>query len=131
MKLKQLLEGVEYSVQQGSMETEISDFQYDSRKVEKNHLFVCVTGFQTDGHKYIPMALEKGATALLCEHAVENVPEDVTVIVTENNRIALAAAASNFYGAPSEKMNAIGVTESILSDSCKIILVTETTSCPV
>ncbi len=110
MKLKQLLEGLAYSVQQGSVETEILDFQYDSRKVEEKNLFVCVTGFQTDGHKYIPMALEKGAAALLCEHTVENVPEDVTVIVTENNRVALAVAASNFYGAPSEKMNTIGVT---------------------
>ena len=110
MKLKQLLEGVVYSVQQGSVDTEILDFQYDSRKVEKEHLFVCVTGFQTDGHKYIPMALEKGATALLCEHTVEDVPADVTVIVTENNRAALAVAAANYYGAPSEKMHTIGVT---------------------
>ena len=89
MNLKQLLEGISYEVQQGTADVEISDFQYDSRKVEKDGLFVCITGFQTDGHKYIPMALEKGAAALLCEHRVENVPEGVTVLVTKNNRIAL------------------------------------------
>ena len=72
MNLKQLLEGISYEVQQGTADVEISDFQYDSRKVEKDGLFVCITGFQTDGHKYIPMALEKGAVALLCEHRVEN-----------------------------------------------------------
>ena len=82
VKLKQLLEGISYEVQQGTAEMEISDFQYDSRKVEKDSLFVCITGFQTDGHKYIPMAVEKGAAALLCEHAVEGVPEDVTVVIT-------------------------------------------------
>ena len=80
VKLKQLLEGISYEVQQGTAELEISEIQYDSRKVEKDSLFVCITGFQTDGHKYIPMAVEKGAAALLCEHTVENVPENVTVI---------------------------------------------------
>ena len=103
MKLKQLLDGISYKVQQGTAELEISEIQYDSRKVETNSLFVCITGFQTDGHKYIPMAVEKGAAALLCEHEVENVPENVTVIVTENNRIALAVAAANFYGHPSRE----------------------------
>ena len=111
MKLKQLLEGISYEVQQGTVELEISDIQYDSRKVETDSLFVCITGFQTDGHKYIPMAVEKGAVALLCEHAVENVPENVTVIVTENNRKALAVASANFYGHPSREMNAIGGLE--------------------
>ena len=110
MKLKQLLEGISYEVQQGSIEAEISALQYDSRKVEKDSLFVCITGFQTDGHKYIPMAVEKGATALLCEHPVEGVPETVTVIITENNRVALAVASANFYGHPSKEMNTIGVT---------------------
>ena len=110
MNLKQLLEGISYEVQQGTADVEISDFQYDSRKVEKDGLFVCITGFQTDGHKYIPMALEKGAVALLCEHRVENVPEGVTVLVTENNRIALALLSDHFYGHPSAEMNVIGVT---------------------
>ena len=110
MKLKQLLEGISYKVQQGNAELEISEIQYDSRKVEKDSLFVCITGFQTDGHKYIPMAVEKGAAALLCEHEVENVPEGVTVIVTENNRKALAVVSANFYGHPSREMHAIGVT---------------------
>ena len=51
VKLKQLLEGISYEVQQGSAELEISDIQYDSRKVETNSLFVCITGFQTHGFK--------------------------------------------------------------------------------
>ena len=103
MNLKQLLEGISYEVQQGTADVEIFDFQYDSRKVEKDGLFVCITGFQTDGHKYIPMALEKGAVALLCEHRVENVPEGVTVLVTENNRIALALLSDHFYGHPPQR----------------------------
>ena len=61
MNLKQLLEGISYEVQQGTADVEISDFQYDSRKVEKDGLFVCITGFQTDGHKYIEKAAQSGA----------------------------------------------------------------------
>lgn len=110
MKLKELLQGLIYEIQQGTTELEISDIEYDSRKVEKGSVFVCITGFQTDGHNYIPMALEKGAAALLCEHPVEGVGEDVTVIVTENNRAALAQLSDNFYGHPSGEMRVIGVT---------------------
>ena len=110
VNLEQLLTGISYQVQQGTLDLEISDFQYDSRRVEKGSLFVCITGFRTDGHKYIPMALEQGAAALLCERRVENVPEGVTVIVTENNRRALALLSDCFYGHPSAEMNVIGVT---------------------
>ncbi len=110
MKLKQLLTGISYEVQQGSDEIELSDFQYDSRKIEKDSLFVAITGFQTDGHKYIPMAVEKGAAAVLCEHPVEGVPNGVTVVLTTNNRQALAVLSANFYGHPSDEMRTVGVT---------------------
>ena len=110
MKLKQLLTGISYEVQQGSDEIELSDFQYDSRKIEKDSLFVAITGFQTDGHKYIPMAVEKGAAAVLCEHPVEGVPNRVTVVLTPNNRQALAVLSANFYGHPSDEMRTVGVT---------------------
>lgn len=66
--------------------------------------------FQTDGHRYIPMALEKGAAALLVEHAVEDVPQNITVIQTENNRQALATLSANFYDHPTQKMRVTGVT---------------------
>lgn len=110
MRLKQLLEGISYEVQQGTAETEITDFQYDSRKVEKGDLFVCITGLQTDGHRYIASALERGAAALLCEHAVADVPEGVSVLIAADTRAALAKAAANFYGDPAAKMHTVGVT---------------------
>lgn len=110
MKLKQLLTGISYEVQQGSDEIELSDFQYDSRKIEKDSLFVAITGFQTDGHKYIPMAVKKGAAAVLCEHPVAGVPDGVTVVRTPNNRQALAVLSANFYGHPSDEMRTVGVT---------------------
>ena len=72
MNLKQLLEGISYEVQQGTADVGNFRFPVRFRKSRKDGLFVCITGFQTDGHKYIPMALEKGAVALLYEHRVEN-----------------------------------------------------------
>lgn len=110
MELKALLEGISYHIQQGTAQQNVTEVQYDSRKVEAGHLFVCITGFQTDGHQYIPMALQQGAAALLCEREIEGVPKDVAVIVTENTRKALAIISANFYGHPSREMNVIGVT---------------------
>lgn len=110
MLLQKLLEGIPYKMLQGTDQAEIKMPVYDSRKVQPGDLFVCITGFQTDGHRYIPMALEKGAAALLVEHAVEDVPENITVIQTENNRQALAALSANFYDHPTEKIRVTGVT---------------------
>ena len=110
MKLKELLKGISYEAVQGSLDVDVKEIQYDSRKVEQGDLFVCVTGFQTDGHKFAPMAVEKGASVLLCEHPMENIPEGVTVIVTENTRAALAELSAVFYHEPSKELSVIGIT---------------------
>ena len=110
MKLDKLMEGIKYQVLQGELDKEIVKFEYDSRKIKPNNLFVCITGFQTDGHKYAKQAVEDGAIAIICERMPEGIPKDVTVLQVENARAALALAAANFYDHPSEKMNIIGVT---------------------
>ncbi len=110
MELKKLLEGVPCELIQGNANQEITNIAYDSRAVERGGLFVCIEGFQTDGHKYIPSALEKGAAAILCTHRVEDVPEHTAVILAENTRKALAMVSAHFYGYPSRKLRMIGVT---------------------
>jgi UDP-N-acetylmuramoyl-L-alanyl-D-glutamate--2,6-diaminopimelate ligase len=110
MNLLDLLDSIEYSVLQGSSEIEVNHIAYDSRKVEKGDLFVCITGFQTDGHGYAKKAVENGAIAILCEKAIEGIPTDITIIQTDNTRKAIAMISSNFYHHPSEEMNVIGVT---------------------
>ena len=109
MKLLELLKGIEYSVVQGRMDTKIQKPVYDSRKVEKGDLFVCITGFQTDGHKYVKNAVDAGAVAILCEKQIQ-IEDDIVVIQTKNTREALALLSANFYDHPSNKMNVIGVT---------------------
>ncbi len=110
MKLSTLLNSVEYNVLQGSTEVEVSRIAYDSRKVEKDDIFVCITGFQTDGHEYAQKAVECGAVAILCEKHLKDIPKNITVIVANNTRKALATISANFYHHPSEEMNVIGVT---------------------
>lgn len=110
MNWKELLEGVPCKLVQEGAVQDITGVYYDSRTVEPGGLFVCIEGFQTDGHKYIPSALEKGAVALVCAHPVQDVPENVTVILAENTRRALAMISAHFYGNPSRKMRMIGVT---------------------
>ena len=71
MKLENLMDGVLYEVVSGDKEVDVKSLAYDSRKVEKGSMFVCLTGFQSDGHDYIDAAIEKGAKAILVEKDVE------------------------------------------------------------
>jgi len=67
MKLRELLKGIDYEIVQGKIDVEINNVDYDSRKVEKEDVFVCIKGFQADGHKYAKSAIEKGINAVICE----------------------------------------------------------------
>ncbi len=107
MKLAQLLQGVEILKASVDMDLEISQVYYDSRQVTPGSLFVAVTGFVTDGNRYIPMALEKGASAVVT--AVEP-QENIPYILVPSDRLALALIGCNFYSHPAEAMTLIGIT---------------------
>ena len=110
MKLERLLENIEYSVLSGSVDIEINKVNYDSRKVEKGDLFVCIKGFASDGHKYASQAKDKGATVIVCENDIDVDLENITVIKVKDTRKALAMIGSNYYDNPSSKLKIIGVT---------------------
>ncbi len=101
MKLETLLNELEYTLDAGSLETEISALEYDSRKVVPGSLFVCLTGFRADGHDYIPKALEAGAAALVVEREV-SVPDGVAVVRVADSRAALALLSAAWFGRPAE-----------------------------
>ena len=109
MKLEKLLEKLDYTLDAGSLDVDIASLEYDSRKVGKGSLFVCLSGFRADGHAYIPAALEAGATALVVEREV-TVPQGVTVIRVKDSRYALALLSAAWFGHPAEKMTVIGLT---------------------
>ncbi len=107
MKLSQLMKGYPGVRNPGYNDVDIQKICYDSRKVEPGDLFVCISGFVTDGHQYARAAVEKGAAALLCEREVE---ADVPTLLVDDTRKALAYAADRFYDHPSGKFKLIGIT---------------------
>lgn len=109
MILGTLLEKMEYTILAGSIDTEISTLVYDSRKVEKNSVFVCISGTVRDAHDFIPDVIEKGAAAVIVEKNVTPV-EGVTYIKVENSRLALACMSAAYFGYPAEQLKTIGIT---------------------
>ncbi len=109
MKLSQLLERMEYEIVQGSADAEISTLVYDSRKVEKNSAFVCISGSVRDAHEFIPDVVKAGAAVVVVEKDVK-VDEHVTVVKVENTRLALACMSAAYFGHPAEKLKTIGIT---------------------
>ena len=89
---------------------DIGSVCFDSRKVTPGALFVAIHGTQTDGHAYIPQAIERGAMAILCEKLPEWSSLQVPCMVVENTQEALGYVASAFYGHPSRALKLVGVT---------------------
>lgn len=109
MKLISLLDRLDYTCLQGSTDRDVTTVVYDSRKVEKDSLFICIRGAVVDGHKFIPDVLEKGAKTLVVEEPVE-APEDVTVILVKDTRYAMAFISAAYFGHPAEELKVIGIT---------------------
>lgn len=109
--LRKLLEGLSYECIKGSLEQDITDVIYDSRKVTDGCLFICIPGAKADGHQFAADAVRSGAAALLTEHEVE-LPEgtDATVIRVEDVRYAMAFVSAAWFGHPAGQMKIIGIT---------------------
>ena len=107
MKLKELLQNIPVLECTADPELEISAVHYDSRKVTEGSLFVAVTGFASDGNRFIPMALGKGAAAVVTAKKPEG---EIPFVLVESDRLALALLGCNFYGHPAASMTMIGVT---------------------
>ena len=107
MKLKELIKEIPVLECTADLELEIQNVYYDSRKVTEGSLFVAVSGFAADGNRFIPMALSKGAVAVVTAKKPEG---DVPYILVESDRMALALLGCNFYGHPAKAMTMIGVT---------------------
>ena len=110
MRLNELLKNVETLNIIGDVEVEITGVNIDSRRIEEGHLFVAIPGTQTDGHKYIPKAIELGAAAVLCENMPEQQVPGVTYIQVASTEDAVGKVATLFYGDPSRKLKLVGVT---------------------
>ena len=110
MKLRELLKYVKPLSIIGDEDIDITGVNIDSRKIEHGHLFVAMKGTQTDGHKFIPKALELGAVAILCEDIPEEKAAGVTYVQVASTEDAVGPVATIFYGEPSKKLKLVGVT---------------------
>ena len=109
MKLRNLLERVDYCLMAGDINTEITSLVYDSRKVTPGSVFVCISGAVRDAHDFIPEVIEKGAVAIVVEKEVEMI-SGITYIRLHDTRRALATMAAAFFGYPAENLKTIGIT---------------------
>ena len=107
MKLKDLLNGINVLEYTADLEQEIGRIVYDSRKAVPGCLFVAVSGFASDGNRFIPMAVEKGAVVVVTAKKPET---PVPYVLVPSDRGALAQLGCNFYGHPARTMTMVGVT---------------------
>ncbi len=110
MILSEILKALEYEVLQGDISAEISDIIYDSRRLVEKSAFVCLVGANVDGHKFIPQAVKSGATAIIVDREVLDIPQNITVIKVENTRRALSVMSAAFFGYPDRQLITIGLT---------------------
>ena len=107
MKLHELLRSVEYLELHANEEMEVCGITADSRRVKEKDLFVAISGFTSDGNRFIPMAMEKGAAVVVTAKKPEM---DVPYVLVKSDRKALAQCAAALYGHPSRDMTMIGIT---------------------
>ena len=116
MKLSELLDGsdITYVTYDDCPDLEITDIVCDSRRVRKGSLFVCLSGTNTDGHRFLAHAAECGAAAAVCEIGREsanvNLPKGFPKIFVGDTHAALSRLLDTLCGKPSRKMRFIGVT---------------------
>jgi len=110
MQLKQLIQNLPAAtVVEGPQDREVAGITYDSRRVTPGMVFIAIPGQHVDGHEFIGTAVERGASAVICERS-RMVPGRVTKIQVADVREAMACAARSYYQHPSAKLKVIGVT---------------------
>lgn len=108
--LNNLLAQSQVLARAGAADAEISALCYDSRTVEAGSCFFAVVGTVTDGHRFIPMAIERGAAAVVCQQMPEEVDPRVAYVVVEDSEQVMAEMAAAFYDHPSRELKLVGVT---------------------
>lgn len=109
MTIQDILEQSEYELVAGTLEKEITELVYDSRKIVPGCMFVCIRGAAFDGHSCVAQAAAQQAAAVVAERDVE-IPEGLTVIRVADTRQALAELSAAWFGHPAEQLKTIGVT---------------------
>ena len=109
-----IFKDVNYKVLQEGENFEIKGIEYDSRKIEKDFVFVAMTGSTADGHDFIQKAIDSGARMIICEKNVDikeyKNADSATFVQVEDIRKKLGIIASNYYDYPQNKIKIAGIT---------------------
>ena len=109
-----IFKDVSYKLLQEGENFEIKGIEYDSRKIEKDFVFVAMTGSTADGHDFIQKAIDSGARMIICEKNVDikeyKNADSATFVQVEDIRKKLGIIASNYYDYPQNKIKIAGIT---------------------
>jgi UDP-N-acetylmuramoyl-L-alanyl-D-glutamate--2,6-diaminopimelate ligase len=108
MQLKTLVAAISPRQIIGPLDRVVEGIAYDSRRVQRNGLFVALRGEKSDGHQFVEQAVEKGATVIVTEHEVQS--PRATCLVVDNTRSALADLAAIFFERPARRLKLAAVT---------------------
>ena len=108
--LKDILYKVAIIAVNGSTDIAIDKMDFDSRKIEKNDVFIAIRGSISDGHDYIEKAIQQGAAAVICDTFPDVLVKGITYVQVKDTNSALAYMAANYFGDPSEKLKLVGIT---------------------
>lgn len=108
---EELLKGLSYQCMAGSVNKRISEVVYDSRKISRDCLFICICGYNINGHTFAGEAVRKGAAVIVVQEEID-LPADstVTVIRVEDTRYAMAWISAAYFGHPADRIKVIGIT---------------------
>ncbi|MFN2541678.1 MAG: UDP-N-acetylmuramoyl-L-alanyl-D-glutamate--2,6-diaminopimelate ligase [Chthoniobacterales bacterium] len=111
MQLETLLSATSVREVVGKRDRAVESIAYDSRRVQRNGMFVALRGEKADGHQFISQAVDKGASVIVTEREDSAaLAGSATSVVVENTRRALADFAATFYGRPAQRLKIAGVT---------------------
>ncbi len=114
MELKSVIAGIEGIKGHGNLNLDIKSIECDSRRVEKDGMFVAIKGFEADGHEFIKQAIDNGASTIVIQEGAKlskkDINDSVTILMVPDTRSALSKIACNFYNNPSRKFTLIGIT---------------------
>ena len=114
MNLKNILIGIDGIKAKGNIDIEINGIDSNSKNIKPGYMFIAISGFSSDGHDFIQNAIDNGASVIVAENTDKikkaNIPDDITLIISENTREFLALSSCNFYNNPSKKFKLIGIT---------------------
>ena len=106
---RELLKDLKYEVVSGSIDVNVSELVYNTRKVKKECMFVCIKGATFDSHDVAGEAAKNGAVVIVAERLVD-VPAGTTVVLVEDTRYALALISAAYFQYPAKKLKVIGIT---------------------